>query len=192
MALFGIKIQPFKWVQDRIDDITGERGVQEAKRAARRAEDVAQEWLEMARVIFDASMAAVERARAAGVFDTAQIFAVVERNVSIQLNDLAARGLIAGAKPGDTVQAQRIAKAAIAGGRALADVPFIALQREQGALNQVPIGAFGSAAGGAIGAINQGAARVAAARSAQLGQLKDIIDTGIKLNLPQFRLPGQK
>lgn len=116
---------------------TGAYAVDQASRTANKNIALQKEWLKMLQQIFNEGMASIADARANGVFDPMKMRETVQRNVTNLNANVAARGLIAGAKEGDTTQSERIAQATIAGGRALENVDFEALQRELGALQSI-------------------------------------------------------
>ena len=136
-------------VGDVLDAVTGQGQIDAINRSTKGTLALQKEHLAMLKRIFGEGMSAIAQARAGGVFDPEKMRASVSRWVDSAIAKVAAKGLIAGAKEGDTVQSENIAQSAIEGGRALEDVDFQALQRELGALQGVLPSA--GAAGGAIG-----------------------------------------
>lgn len=176
-----------------VSDFTGGSAVDEARRQARTSEQTTAEFLAMARQVFNEQIAAVAQARAQGAFNPDLIREQVQRNVNVLLSDVRATGLAAGAQAGDTVQSERIARGAIRGGQALADVPFMAAQRELGLLGQIETGAFGQAAGLQAGAARGGVAGAQAAQGQRLGAIAGLgfqLAQGGGQQAPLFGNPG--
>lgn len=136
-----------------LDGLTGEAQARAINKQTKSSAFLQQQHLDMLKQIFGEAMNSIADARAAGAFDASKIRVSVQRSADRLLGGIAARGLIAGAKEGDTVQSERLAKGAIEGGKALEDVEFEALSRELQALNAA-LPSAGSA-GAAIGAINE-------------------------------------
>ena len=173
------------------DALTGQAGVDAANAASKRQNALAKEYLAMVKQVFAGALAAIGQARSTGVFDAPQIRKGVSRNVTNLIQGVTIQGLLEGAKEGDTVQSEQIAQSAIAGGRALEDVDFVALQREMDALGQLSAIASGTGQATQMGINTEqgGYANIMNAQNAmnqRIGQLAFLGSKFMNAGAPRF------